>query len=108
MAGTKSPRVKDDITKKRKRDTNDSDGKTKRHRQQQSLQNKVNGGGERNNQQLKHIESGAEATDTQPLTTFRPQEIIRQSDDGDAGWRVSKPMGGRILDIDPILTADEK
>ncbi|KOS19198.1 U3 small nucleolar RNA-associated protein 17 [Escovopsis weberi] len=28
-------------------------------------------------------------------------------DDG-AGWRISKPMGGRMLDVDPILTADEQ
>ncbi|CAJ2499978.1 Uu.00g028310.m01.CDS01 [Anthostomella pinea] len=30
------------------------------------------------------------------------------TDDDTRTWRVSRPMGGRILDIDPILTADEK
>ncbi|KAG5997043.1 hypothetical protein E4U52_005186 [Claviceps spartinae] len=105
MAGTKSPRVKDGMTKKRKRDTNDSDGKPKRHRQQ-GHQNKVNGGDGSVTQQAKNAETGT--ADSQPLTTFRPQEIIRQSDDGDAGWKISKPMGGRMLDIDPILTEDEK
>ncbi|KAG6009749.1 hypothetical protein E4U21_001498 [Claviceps maximensis] len=106
MAGTKSPRVKDGTTKKRKRDTNDSDGKPKRHRQQRSLQNIVNGSDESVAQNFKHTKP--EAAGTQLSTTLGPSEIIRQSDDGDAGWRVSKPMGGRMLDIDPILTADEK
>ncbi|KAG5973864.1 hypothetical protein E4U55_000227 [Claviceps digitariae] len=106
MAVTKSPRVKDGITKKRKREANDSDGKPKRHRQQQSRQNKINGSDELANQQSTNSE--ANTADAQLLTTLRPQEIIRQSDDGDAGWRISKPMGGRMLDIDPILTADEK
>ncbi|KAG5949948.1 hypothetical protein E4U53_005617 [Claviceps sorghi] len=106
MAGTKSPRVKDGITKKRKRDTNDSDGKPKRHRQQQDARKNVNGSDGLASQELQHAE--AEAADAQPLKTFRPQQVIRSSDDGDAGWRVSKPMGGRMLDIDPILTADEK
>ena len=27
---------------------------------------------------------------------------------GEAGWRVSKPIGGRMLDIDAILTEDEQ
>lgn len=105
MAGTKSPRVKDGMTKKRKRDTNDSDGQPKRHRQQ-GHQNKANGGDGSVTQKAKNAESGT--ADSQPLTTSRPQEIIRQSDDGDAGWKISKPMGGRMLDIDPILTVDEK
>lgn len=38
----------------------------------------------------------------------REIEIVRQFDDTEAGWRVSKPMGGRMLDIDPVLTADEQ
>ncbi|KAG6034359.1 hypothetical protein E4U41_006574 [Claviceps citrina] len=106
MAGTKGPRVKDDLTKKRKRDTHDSDGKPKRHRRQ-SRQSKANDTDDGlAPRQLKQTE--AEAEDSQPLATFRPQDVIRQSDDGDAGWRVSRPMGGRMLDIDPILTADEK
>lgn len=104
MAGHKSPRAKDDKTKKRKRDTNESEtkSKTKRHRQQ-AQQDKVNG-------HSKALESGKliEADSLRDATNYRPQEVIRQSDDGEAGWRISKPMGGRMLDIDPILTADEQ
>lgn len=28
--------------------------------------------------------------------------------DENAGWQISKPVGGRMLDIDPILTNDEQ
>ncbi|POR32737.1 U3 small nucleolar RNA-associated protein 17 [Tolypocladium paradoxum] len=104
MAGHKSPRAKDDKTKKRKRDTNESEtkSKTKKHRQQ-GQQDNVNG-------HNKALESGKliEADSLRAATSYRPQEVICQSDDGEAGWRVSKPMGGRMLDIDPILTADEQ
>lgn len=106
MAGPKSPRAKDDRTKKRKRDNNDTDGKPKRHRQQ-SRENRVNGRNAPAPRNLKPTEAES-AAKSEPLTTFRPQEVIRQSDDGEAGWKVSKPMGGRMLDIDPIFTADEK
>lgn len=36
--------------------------------------------------------------------------VARREQDGTqaAGWTVSRPLGGRISDIDPILTADEK
>ena len=104
MAGHKSSRAKDDETKKRKRDTNESEtkSKTKRHRQQ-AQQDKAHG-------QDKASGSGKliEADSLRDATNFRPQEVLRQSDDGEAGWRISKPMGGRMLDVDPILTADEQ
>lgn len=29
-------------------------------------------------------------------------------DEGASAWTISKPMGGRIVDIDPILTSDDK
>ncbi|KAI0837605.1 sporulation protein [Hypoxylon sp. FL0890] len=36
-------------------------------------------------------------------------ERHNQTEDGrSSAWRVSKPMGGRILNIDPILTEDER
>ncbi|PNY29224.1 U3 small nucleolar RNA-associated protein 17 [Tolypocladium capitatum] len=104
MAGHKGPGAKDDETKKRKRDTNESEtkSKTKRHRQQ--------GQGDKVNGHDKALESGRliEADSLRDATNYRPREVIRQSDDGEAGWRISKPMGGRMLDIDPILTTDEQ
>lgn len=106
MAGTKSPRARDDKNKKRKRDTIDGETKSKRHRQQ-NQESKVNGNDAQTPQKSKHAKANHDNS-TGELTKFRPQEVIRPSDDGEAGWRVSKPMGGRMLDIDPILTEDEQ
>jgi NET1-associated nuclear protein 1 (U3 small nucleolar RNA-associated protein 17) len=103
MAGSKGPRTKVDGTKKRKRDTIDSDTKSKRHRQQ----TKVNGSNTQTLQRLKQENQGNDGAAGE-LSSFTPQEVIRPSDDGEAGWRISKPMGGRMLDIDPILTEDEQ
>ncbi|OTA64016.1 sporulation protein [Hypoxylon sp. EC38] len=36
------------------------------------------------------------------------EEYSQSGDNSSSIWRVSKPMGGRIMDIDPILTEDEK
>ena len=106
MAGNKSTRPKDDKPKKRKRDLHDNETKAKRHRPQ-SQEIKVNGNKEQKSLKSKHEKTdvGAEPSE---LINFRPQEVVRQSDDGQAGWRISKPMGGRMLDIDPILTEDEQ
>lgn len=106
MAGTKSPRSKDDKTKKRKRDTIETETKSKRHRQQ-NRGSKANVDGTHKSQASQKGKHDHDIS-TGDLTSFRPQEVIRQSDDGEAGWRVSKPMGGRMLDIDPILTPDEQ
>lgn len=39
-----------------------------------------------------------------PTTTSQ----LKAEDSHETGWTVSKPLGGRIEDIDPILTADER
>ncbi|KAK2592370.1 NET1-associated nuclear protein 1 [Conoideocrella luteorostrata] len=106
MAGTKNPRVKDDRAKKRKRETNDRETIPKRHRRQ-SREGKVNGADAPTPQKIKH-QASENGTQSKHLTYFCPQEVVRQSDDGEAGWRISKPMGGRMMDIDPILTEDEQ
>lgn len=80
MAGQKPTRVKVDKTKKRKRDSTDNDTKAKRARPQDA------------NGEL-----------AEPAST---KDLAERLDSLDASWRVSKPMGGRMLDIDPILTDD--
>lgn len=35
-------------------------------------------------------------------------DLASRSFEGETGWRISKPMGGRMLDIDPILTQDDQ
>ena len=109
MAGTKSPRVKDDRAKKRKRDLGETDAGTKRQRADRR-QNKVNGHKSEASVKAAQAESnsGAGALAIAEATGDRELEIVRQFDDGEAGWRVSKPMGGRMLDIDPVLTEDEQ
>ncbi|KAI1459976.1 sporulation protein [Annulohypoxylon moriforme] len=45
--------------------------------------------------------------ETQQLQV-QAEDRDRTSEDQLSAWRVSKPMGGRMLNIDPILTQDEK
>ncbi|KAJ6784590.1 hypothetical protein PWT90_05514 [Aphanocladium album] len=80
MAGQKPPRVKVDKTKKRKRDGNDNEVTAKRARPEDA------------NGEL-----------AQPTST---RDLAERLDRSDAAWRISKPMGGRMLDVDPILTDD--
>ncbi|KAF4446273.1 hypothetical protein F53441_10075 [Fusarium austroafricanum] len=104
MAGNKSPRTKNDPTKKRKRDLTENDSRTKRLRAERKA--KANGlGNESANGVVAEVNgiSGALAE-----SGSREIEIVRQFDNTEAGWRVSKPMGGRMLDIDPVLTEDEQ
>ncbi|KJZ77435.1 hypothetical protein HIM_03159 [Hirsutella minnesotensis 3608] len=104
MAGHKSPRVKDDKAKKRKRDANDGDTKSKRHRQQLGNDKEPAALSE----QIPDSSSLTRTHSTQTGKAATLLEFARNSSDGEAGWRVSKPMGGRMLDIDPILTADDQ
>lgn len=103
MAGQKSPKIKDDKAKKRKREANDGETKSKRHRQQRQDANDA--GHERRSVRALESSKSSQTESTQDLVA---QELPRCSDDGEAGWRISKPMGGRMLDIDPILTTDEQ
>ncbi len=88
MAGTRSPKTKVDKTKKRKRDTNEADGQAKRVRPQEA--------------------NGDLVANEKELAEAAGQNLVAKMDSADAGWRISKPMGGRMLDIDPILSADEQ
>lgn len=103
MAGHKSPRAKDNKTKKRKREANDADVKPKRHRQQG-----------RHEQASGHADDAPmankliEADSLLDVAVNVCQDVVGGPGSRDAGWRISKPMGGRMLDIDPILTSDDR
>ena len=104
MAPNKSPRTKHDPTKKRKRDLAENDSRTKRQRADKKAA-KANGSSKGKSGVVSEVPEISEAlTETSP----REIEIVRQFDNTDAGWRVSKPMGGRMLDIDPVITEDEQ
>lgn len=115
MAGHKSPKtpkVKDEKTNKRKRDVTEGGSRSKRHRSEQR-DRKTNGHDRSANQDSRNgevLEVGKSALNgtAEGESGKRQLEISRQFDDGEAGWKVSKPMGGRMLDIDPILTDDEQ
>lgn len=110
MAGSKSQKSLDDSNKKRKRDTGEFDLKTKRHRKdEKNSTSKAKAQGElpENNGQLQSAATSNRGSESKVLAKNN-LSLIQQTEDGEAGWRVSKPMGGRMLDIDPILTADEQ
>ncbi|KAM0250571.1 hypothetical protein ACHAP5_002101 [Fusarium lateritium] len=107
MAGHKSPRTKHDPTKKRKLDIAEPDSRSKRQRAERKAK-KANGvtlENETGNGVVAEV-NGISGALTEAGS--REIEVVRQFDDTEAGWRVSKPMGGRMLDIDPVLTADEQ
>ncbi|KAG8674975.1 NET1-associated nuclear protein 1 [Fusarium poae] len=104
MAGNKSPRSKHDPNKKRKRDLNENDSRSKRLRAERKAA-KANGLNASTNGVVSEVPEISEALTE---TGAREIEVVRQFDNTEAGWRVSKPMGGRMLDIDPVLTEDEQ
>ncbi|KAK7408775.1 NET1-associated nuclear protein 1 [Neonectria punicea] len=110
MAGNKNNRTKEDQPKKRKRDLAEADSRSKRQRAERK-ENKANG-----RKSLADILSPANGANSElngqssalETTGTRALEVVPQFDNAEAGWRVSKPMGGRMLDIDPILTTDDQ
>ncbi|KAK7430245.1 NET1-associated nuclear protein 1 [Neonectria magnoliae] len=110
MAGNKNNRTKEDQPKKRKRDLAEADSRSKRQRAERK-DNKANG-----RKSLADILSPANGANSElngqssalETTGTRELEVVPQFDNAEAGWRVSKPMGGRMLDIDPILTTDDQ
>ena len=52
----------------------------------------------------------SELLDTRPLQSKQADELVFRTRGKIAApqWRVSKPMGGRMLDIDPIFSLDEQ
>jgi NET1-associated nuclear protein 1 (U3 small nucleolar RNA-associated protein 17) len=91
MAGVKSASAKDGALKKRKRD-NENDPSSKRARSTQK--DKQSNGDSKSASVLQ--------PDAQAVTE------VSQFNNEEAGWRVSKPTGGRMLDIDPIISNDER
>lgn len=102
MAGHKTLRSREDKPKKRKREANDADTKPKRHRQQGRQEQGDGLTGESTSDKL------IEADSLRDIATHPCEDVALGGDSGDAGWRILKPMGGRMLDVDPILTEDDR
>jgi NET1-associated nuclear protein 1 (U3 small nucleolar RNA-associated protein 17) len=110
MAGAKSPKTLVDTLKKRKREVNESSPKSKRQRAVRkdnaaNAQGRNASGGESNGQLVK---ANGDSTSAAVSSNVQESQLIKEFSNDEAGWRVSKPMGGRIMDIDPILTEDEQ
>jgi NET1-associated nuclear protein 1 (U3 small nucleolar RNA-associated protein 17) len=107
MAGSRSTKSREDGTKKRKRDIIEADQDTKRHRKEQKA---------RKAEQAREKPAGSEKTESSlqkasktelaPLAQSKTT-VLKPTENAASSWKISKPMGGRMLDIDPILTEDE-
>ena len=91
MVGTKAQKASEDKLKKRKRESADGTGRTKRQRPE-GKGKKANG-----------IVSG----EGEAVQAGDKLDVLQTFDNGES-WKLSKPIGGRMLDIDPILTEDEQ
>lgn len=105
MAGSRLSKPTDDSTKKRKREVAEADTRSKRSKAQQ--------GGKEHDQAEPAADGDVESeNNVQNGALLKPKstggEEIVSRPDGETGWRISKPMGGRMLDIDPILTQDDQ
>lgn len=95
MSPRKPSREQNDKNKKRKRDVADPDPNSKRQR----------------GQRLKNGEAEAKGSETSVLqngNTELTPGAVQKVNTIEGGWRLSTPMGGRMLDIDPILTEDNQ
>lgn len=105
MAGSKRQKPVDEKPKKRKREAQDADSISKRHRKDAKGSDAMAGHGDGKRT------SGASGDITKSNGTKHSDQRrldVLGAAESETGWRISKPMGGRMLDVDPILTEDEQ
>ena len=111
MSSSQISKTKDPLSKKRKLHTVDGGSKSKRLRQD-GLQrkSKIRSTVLPVEAQLAQMaEIASQMADNQGIFHEQDPSFEQNGYRSDASrWRVSKPMGGRMLDIDPILVEDEK
>jgi NET1-associated nuclear protein 1 (U3 small nucleolar RNA-associated protein 17) len=98
---------KDAKARKRKLEATPDAAKSKRHRSERK-EARVNG--HDTDQPSTALTKQGDSQDMSNGLQDGPREleVFREFKHAEAGWRVSKPMGGRMLDIDPILTDDDR
>ncbi|KAH6687902.1 sporulation protein, partial [Plectosphaerella plurivora] len=101
-----------DTEKKRKRaDTHEKDRNAKRHRQQEQANKKaakiVSDAAELKDKALKVLH-GMNAEIPAEALANGENAFVGQAEILDKQWALSAPVGGRIADIDPIFSVDEK
>lgn len=93
----------DTASLKRKREPKDDPKLSqKKHRRKSKLQENATGEGTTDNAALQNTNGDLELLDTTSRALTRPEKEKL------ASWKLSKPMGGRMLDIDPVFSPDER
>lgn len=110
MAGKTGPQA--DMEKKRKRaNTEDKDRTPKRHRQQVQAGKKaakiVADAAELKDKALKVL--GDLKAEIAPEALANGKDVaVEKAELSEPQWTLSTPVGGRIADIDPVFSVDEK
>ena len=117
MTATPDSKRRDTRPQKRKRDSIEAE-RLARHGQKRVRKQKGEANGLLSSTQTVPDNTAedmkSEASALQPAariqepTTKGPIARRKQDDSQAIGWTVSRPLGGRISDIDPILTPDER
>ena len=126
MAGysEQAPHSKHRGEKKRKRDSSEKDDRVTRKRSRKhkkELEHEADGIEELDDAREPEIVNGtltavtlrvehpSKEVDDLGAAIAKTAELADYSaDDGDGTWTISRPMGGRISNIDPILTQDDR
>jgi NET1-associated nuclear protein 1 (U3 small nucleolar RNA-associated protein 17) len=102
-----------DSEKKRKRaDTQEKDRNAKRHRQQEQQASKkaakmVSDAADLKDKALKVLK-GLNAEIPAEALANGQNIFVEQAEISDKQWALSAPVGGRIADVDPVFSVDEK
>jgi NET1-associated nuclear protein 1 (U3 small nucleolar RNA-associated protein 17) len=93
----------DTASLKRKREPKDDPKLSqKKHRRKSKLQENATGEDATNDATLQKTDGDLELLDASSQALAEPgRERL-------ASWKLSKPMGGRMLDIDPVFSPDER
>jgi NET1-associated nuclear protein 1 (U3 small nucleolar RNA-associated protein 17) len=114
MAPSKDSPTLAESLKKRKLDRTDLQNEERRNRKKQKSKRKSLG--EQNGEQIDTTpvaegNLGSNSSNQDYIAT-KGQLIVKETSNGqlettNSSWNVSKPIGGRMLDIDPIFSEDE-
>jgi NET1-associated nuclear protein 1 (U3 small nucleolar RNA-associated protein 17) len=112
MAPTRDRNAEADRATKRKRDKAEAEEERRNRKKQKSKPKSLP---DQNGQQDNEAGSTTQQSRSQPTDELSNLQLVRQGDSNGqvqatrsaAPWHVSKPIGGRMLDIDPVFSLDE-
>jgi NET1-associated nuclear protein 1 (U3 small nucleolar RNA-associated protein 17) len=115
MAPTRDRTVDSEAVKKRKRDRAETEEERRNRKKQKSKRKSLpQQNGQQDGDDLQ-THPGAQSEQTNGLSDAKDLQLVRQdhtnrqveSVSPATPWKVSKPIGGRMLDIDPVFSVDE-